>query len=165
MGSAVSVKKSSKLLKPGDCSQENWTKILQLFDRLDSDGTQTIEASELMGNIANLHVVNNINRLEDNKKTFFTNLEFEKKIINVNLEINIQRLRKEAENSLMYMDISQEKHASTTDASIKSLNEMTMEEKSEKIRTVICGNKTSIEFVDFYNYMKSRTQDFPNIIW
>ena len=165
MGSAGSVKKSSKLLKPDDCSQENWTKILQLFDRLDSDGTQSIEVGELMGNIANLHVVNNINRLEDNKRTFFTNLEFEKKSILSDLEINIQRLRKEAENSLRYMNISQKEHADTTDASIKSLNEMTMEEKSEKVRKVICGNKPSIEFEDFYNYMKSRTQDFPNIIW
>ena len=37
MGSSASVMKS-KLSKPDDCPQENWKQILQLFDKLDSDG-------------------------------------------------------------------------------------------------------------------------------
>ncbi len=169
MGSSISVmkssKKSAKLSKPDDCPQENWKKILQLFDRLDSDGTQSIEDEELMGNIAILHVDNNIKRLEDNKRSFFTNMEFEKKSINADLEINIQKLRKEAEDSIWYLDTSQKEHEASTNASIKSLNEMTLEEKSQKIRKTICGKKPCIEFWDFYNYMKTRTNDIPNIIW
>jgi hypothetical protein len=165
MGGSSSIMKSSKLLKPDDCPAKNWTNILQLFDRLDSDGTQSIEASELMGHIAVLHVDNNIKRLGDNQRTFFTNLEFEKKSIVSNLEINIQKLRKEAEDSISYIDSSQKEQASSTEASIKSLNDMTLAEKGEKIRKTICGKKTSIEFWDFYNYMKTRTNDIPNIIW
>jgi len=165
MGSSTSVMKSSKLSKPDDCSQENWKQILQLFDKLDSDGTQSIEDGELMGNIAILHVDNNIKRLEDNKRSFFTNMEFEKKSIKADLEIKIQKLRKEAEDSIGYLDISQKEHETSTNVSIKSLNEMTLEEKSQKIRKTICGKKPSIEFWDFYNYMKTRTNDIPNIIW
>jgi len=165
MGSSASVMKSTKLQKPNDCSQENWKKIIQLFDRLDSDGTQSIESGELMGNIAVLHANNNIKRLEDNKRTFFTNIEFEKKSIMSNLEINIQRLRKEAEDSIWYLDTSQTEHETSTDASIKSLNEMTLGEKGDKIKKTICGKKSSIEFWDFYNYMKTRTNDIRNIIW
>jgi len=165
MGASGSVMKSSKLLKPDDCPQDNWKNILQLFDRLDSDGTQSIEASELMGHIAVLHVNNNIKRLGDNQRTFFTNLEFEKKSIVSNLEINIQKLRKEAGDSISYMDASQKEQAASTEASIKLLNNMTLKEKGDKIQKIICGKKTSIEFWDFYNYMKTRTSDIPNIIW
>ena len=45
MGSAISAK-SSKLIKPEDCSVEVWKKILQLFDKLDTDGTHSIEDAE-----------------------------------------------------------------------------------------------------------------------
>ena len=91
MGSSASVMKSSKLSKPDDCSQENWKQILQLFDRLDSDGTHSIEVEELMGHIAVLHVSNNIKQLNDKKMKFTNNTEFEKKRIQADLERNIER--------------------------------------------------------------------------
>ena len=165
MGSSASIIKSVKLSKPDDCSQENWNRILQLFDRLDSDGTHSIEDGELMGNIAVLHVDNNIKRLNDNKRVFFNNMEFEKKSIRTDLERNIEKLRKEAEESIRYIDNSQKEQSANIDASIETLNKMTLEEKGQKIRKAICGKKTSIEFWDFYNYMKTRTNDIPNIIW
>jgi len=165
MGSSASVMKSSKLSKPDDCSQENWKQILQLFDKLDSDGTQSIEDGELMGNIAILHVDNNIKRLNDNKRALDNKVEFEKEKIRSDLEINIKKLRKEAEDSVQILTDDHNQIVTRTDASIKSLNEMTLEEKSQKIRKTICGNKDCIEFWDFYQYMKIRTNDIPNIIW
>ena len=89
MGSSASVMKSSKLTKPDDCPQENWKQILQLFDKLDSDGTHSIEVGELMGHIAVLHVNNNIKQLNDKKITFINNTEFEEKRIQADLERNI----------------------------------------------------------------------------
>ena len=165
MGSSISVMKSSKLTKPGDCSQENWKQILQLFDRLDRDGTHSIEDGELMGNIAILHVDNNIKRLNDNKRTLVNKLEFAKEKILSDLEINIKKLRKEVEESIKILTDDNYKITTGTDASIVVLNKMTLEEKSQKIRKAICGNKDCIEFWDFYNYMKTRTDDIPNIIW
>ena len=42
---------------------------------------------------------------------------------------------------------------------------MSPEEKANKIKNAICGSKESIEFWDFYKYMKNRTEDIPNIVW
>jgi len=92
-------------------------------------------------------------------------VEFEKEKIRSDLEINIKKLRKEAEDSVQILTDDHNQIVTRTEASIKSLNEMTLEEKSQKIRKTICGKKPSIEFCDFYNYMKTRTNDIPNIIW
>ena len=73
MGSGI----SKALVKPGDCSNEVWKKILQLFDKLDTDGTHSIDDDELMGHIATLHVDNNIARLKDTKRLFNNNIEFD----------------------------------------------------------------------------------------
>ena len=165
MGSSASVMKSSKLTKPDDCLQENCKQILQLFDKLDSDGTHSIEVGELMGHIAVLHVNNNIKQLNDKKITFINNTEFEEKRIQADLERNIEKLQKEAEHSIQQLEQSKTEYSTTIETSIQSLNDMSPEEKGQKIRKSICGNKDSIEFWDFYNYMKTRTSDIPNIIW
>ena len=163
MGAAIT--KSPKLLKPDDCPQESWKKILQLFDRLDTDGTQSIEAGELMGNIAVLHVSNNIKQLRGGQQTLLTKMEFEKKSIMSDLEINIQQMRKEAVDRISNINSSYKENTERIETYIKLLNEMTLEEKSEKIKKTICGKKSSIEFWDFYKYMKLRTNDIPNIMW
>ena len=164
MGGASSAMRT-KLLKPEDCSEENWKQILRLFDRLDSDGTQSIEDGELMGNMAVLHVTNTIRRLNASKRATTNKVEFAKEKIRADLETNIKKLRKEAEENITIMTNNYNKTAAEMDASIVELNKMTLEEKSKKIRKVICGNKDCIEFWDFYNYMKTRTDDIPNIIW
>jgi Ca2+-binding EF-hand superfamily protein len=66
MGSGLT--KSSKLVKPDDCDKEVWSKILKLFDRLDKDGTHSIEENELMGHITNLHTKNNLRRIRKEKE-------------------------------------------------------------------------------------------------
>lgn len=162
MGSAISTK-SLKPTKPEDCSVEVWKKILRLFDKLDSDGTCSIEDGELMGHIATLHVENNITSLKNNKRNF--NIEFKKEKIQSDLERNIKKLQKEAQEDIQKLDISQQKYIAEIDKSITTLNQMSPEEKAKKIRNAICGNKKSIEFWDFYKYMKNRADDIPNIIW
>jgi|TARA_B110000495_G_C22782358_1_gene457555 hypothetical protein len=164
MGSAISTK-SLKLIKPEDCSVEVWKKILQLFDKLDTDGTHSIEDGELMGHIATLHVENNITSLKNNKRNFNINIEFKKEKIQSDLERNIKKLQKEAQEDIQKLDISQQKHITEIDKSITTLNQMSPEEKAKKIHHAICGNKKSIEFWDFYKYMKNRADDIPNIIW
>jgi phosphoenolpyruvate carboxylase len=164
MGSALSTK-SLKLIKPEDCSVEVWKKILQLFDKLDADGTHSIEDAELMGHIATLHVDNNIRELENNKREISTNMEFEKEKIQSDLERNIKKLQKNAEENIKNITTSQEKQIQSINSSIENLNKMQPEERAKKIHNAICGNKESIEFWDLYKYMKNRTNDIPNIIW
>uniref|UniRef100_A0A6C0C333 EF-hand domain-containing protein n=1 Tax=viral metagenome TaxID=1070528 RepID=A0A6C0C333_9ZZZZ len=165
MGGSISTMKSSKLTKPDDCSQDNWHQILILFDKLDSDGTRSIEVEELMGHIAVLHVNNNIKQLNEKKISFLCDTEFQKNQIQSDLEINIEKMRKEAEYNIKCLEQTNAEYITTIKESIQTLNDMTIDEKGQKIRQVICGEKTSIEFWDFYKYMKTRTNDIPNIIW
>ena len=43
----------------------------------------------------------------------------------------------------------------------------TMEEldRAKKFKEAVSGHKKMIEFWDFYNYMKCRVDDIPNIVW
>ena len=163
MGSGSS--KSTKLVKPDDCDSEVWNKILKLFDRLDTDGTHSIEETELMGHIANLHTSNNIRRLTHEKETFNSNILHEKEKILADVERNIKKIQQDAKINIEQLSERNRLYSEQIDKSIKSLEEMTQEEKAKKIKSIMCGNKQSIEFWDFYNYMKNRTEDIPNIVW
>jgi len=161
MGSAV----STKLVKPEDCEKETWSKILKLFDRLDTDGTNSIEEGELMGHIATLHTTNNIRRLTKEKETYKQNNLFEKEKIHDLLERKINKLRIDAKQLIEDLSEKNNTHQTEVDTSIKTLQEMSSEDKAKKIKSMMCGKKQSIEFWDFYKYMKNRTEDIPNIVW
>jgi len=161
MGSAV----STKLVKPDDCEKEVWGKILKLFDRLDKDGTHSIEENELMGHITNLHTKNNIRRLINEKETYKQNILYEKEKIHSDLERKINKLRKDAKQLIDELSEKNNTHQNEVDIAIKTLQDMSPEDKAKKIKSVMCGKKQSIEFWDFYKYMKNRTEDIPNIVW
>ena len=168
MGSGVSCKKennSTKLIKPDDCNNETWEKILRLFDRLDTDGTQSIEENELMGHIADLHVKNNIRKLVITKKTLHQKMEMKKQKINAEMEFKINEIKELADQNLKNIDLYLDSYDKTIARDKKILEEMTDKQKANKIKNAICGKKDSIEFWDFYNYMKNRTEDIPNIVW
>tara|TARA_B110000908_G_scaffold142094_1_gene170096 strand:+ start:755 stop:1240 length:486 start_codon:yes stop_codon:yes gene_type:complete len=161
MGSAV----STRLVKPDDCDKEVWSKILKLFDRLDKDGTHSIEENELMGHITNLHTKNNLRRIRKEKEIYKQNNLFEKEKIHFDLERKINKLRKDAKQLIDELSEKNNTHQNELDISIKTLQEMSQEDKAKKIKSVMCGKKQSIEFWDFYKYMKNRTEDIPNIVW
>jgi len=161
MGSGV----STKLVKPDDCDKEVWSKILKLFDRLDTDGTNSIEECELMGHIATLHTTNNIRRLTKEKETYKQNILFEKEKIHSDLERKINKLRKDATQLIDDLSEKNNTHETEVDIAIKTLQEMSQEDKAKKIKSMMCGKKQCIEFWDFYKYMKNRTEDIPNIVW
>ena len=161
MGSGV----STKLVKPDDCDKEVWSKILKLFDRLDTDGTNSIEECELMGHITTLHTTNNIRRLINEKETYKLNILYEKEKIHSDLERKINKLRKDAKQLIDELSEKNNTYTIQIDTSIKTLQDMSPEDKAKKIKSVMCGKKQSIEFWDFYKYMKNRTEDIPNIVW
>jgi len=164
MGNGSSVK-SSKLIKPDDCDKDVWKKILKLFDKLDTDGTHSIEEKELIGHIADLHSKNNIRRLNKEKENYVLNLQLETDRINYNKELQIQKINQDAKSQINELKEKNELYIANLDKDIKLLESMTPEEKAKKIKTSMCGKKESIEFWDFYNYMKNRTEDIPNIVW
>ena len=38
-------------------------------------------------------------------------------------------------------------------------------DRAKKFKEAVSGHKKMIEFWDFYNYMKCRVDDIPNIVW
>ena len=168
MGSSVSCKKehvSTKLEKPEDCSNEIWKKILRLFDILDTDGTHSIEENEIMGHIADLHVKNNINKLVENKKRLHQKMKMKKEKINKEKEFKINEINELAQQNIQNIDSYLDTYDKSIERDKEKLEKMTPEEKANKIKNAICGSKESIEFWDFYKYMKNRTEDIPNIVW
>lgn len=168
MGSSVSCKKehvSTKLEKPEDCSNEIWKKILRLFDRLDTDGTHSLEKDELMGHIADLHVKNNINKLVENKKRLHQKMEMKKQKIKQEMEFKLNEIKELAKQNIQNIDLYVANYDKSIENDKNKLEKMTPHEKANKIKDAICGSKDSIEFWDFYNYMKNRTEDIPNIVW
>ena len=77
----------------------------------------------------------------------------------------INKLRKDAKQLIDELSEKNNTHQNELDISIKTLQEMSQEDKAKKIKSVMCGKKQCIEFWDFYKYMKNRTEDIPNIVW
>ena len=164
MGAGASAK-STKLVKPDDCNEDVWKRILKLFDRLDTDGTHSIDETELMGHIADLHSKNNIRRLNKKKEDYALNTQLETDRINYNKELQIQKLNQDAKSEINELTERNKLYIENINKDINSLESMSEEEKAKKIKSIMCGKKDSIEFWDFYKYMKNRTDDIPNIVW
>ena len=48
---------------------------------------------------------------------------------------------------------------------VDCLQKMEELERAQKFKRAVSGAKQTIEFWDFYNYMKCRVDDIPNIVW
>tara|TARA_B100002019_G_C20861264_1_gene399416 strand:- start:74 stop:532 length:459 start_codon:yes stop_codon:yes gene_type:complete len=152
MGGGVS-KNSTKLSKPDDCNQDIWDKILRLYDRLDINGDNTLENEELI-RISELHVKNLKNKIEQ----LLENIPYVR-------DLEIEKIKKETALKIKNLNEDSSKKIENIKCELNELNELTKEQKAIKMKKAIKGNKTDIEFWDFYNYMKTRTNDIPNIQW
>ena len=155
---------STQLKCPSDYDNEKFKKILILYDRLDSNGDQVVEADELH-QIADLHVRNKIGRL----KEFIDKVEFEAKQ-------KYEELEKEASfkiaaiNSKLILDIQKHKNRKVADVKdaqnmIDSMQNMSKEKKAKKFKEAISNKEGHIKFWTFFDYMKDRTDDIQNIVW
>lgn len=156
---------ASKQLKcPSDYDNEKFNKILILYDRLDSNGDQVVEADELH-QIADLHVRNKIGRL----KEFIDKVEFEAKQ-------KYEELEKEASfkiaaiNSKLILDIQKHKNRKVADVKdaqniIDTMQNMSKEKKAKKFKEAVSDKEGHIKFWTFFDYMKDRTDDIQNIVW
>jgi hypothetical protein len=118
-----------------------------------------------MGHIADLHSKNNIRRLNKKKEDYALNTQLETDRINYNKELKIQKLNQDAKSEINELTERNKLYIENINKDINSLETMSQEEKAKKIKSVMCGKKDSIEFWDFYKYMKNRTEDIPNIVW
>ena len=162
MGSGYSVQ-SNQLVCPSDCDQQTFQQILTLYDRLDANGDHAIENRELQS-IANLHIDNEVRRIK--RKSEESENAHKRKLICIRTSHaqEIARLKERLETKLKQSQEDFEIRKQKYQEHIKFLNKMEDLEKAKKFKSAVSGAKTNIEFWDFYNYMKTRVDDIPNIV-
>jgi hypothetical protein len=163
MGSGYSsVQKEKKRLCPEDYEEDKFKMILELYDKLDENGDNIVDALELQ-DIADLHVKNRINNLRELKVK--ENLEFEKEIRLVDIEYDKKRAALEQEA----LEIGKQKLKENMkklvfiDEKINMLNTMNCSTRNDLFLEKVTGENNHIEFWNFFEYMKQRTSDIKNI--
>jgi len=164
MGGYPSVAYSQPLVCPSDCDQQTWQQILTLYDRLDANGDHAIENKELQ-TIAKLHIDNEILRIsrkvEEAEAQHKRNLTF----IRASNAQEMARLRVQLTTKINRATEDFNTRKSKLEEHTDFLKNMEEENKAKKFKEAVSGHKKVIEFWDFYNYMKCRVDDIPNIVW
>ena len=164
MGGYPSVAYSQPLVCPSDCDQQTWQQILTLYDRLDANGDHAIENKELQ-TIAKLHIDNEILRIsrkvEEAEAQHKRNLTF----IRASNAQEMARLRVQLTTKINRATEDFNTRKSKLEEHTDFLKNMEEETKAKKFKEAVSGHKKVIEFWDFYNYMKCRVDDIPNIVW
>jgi cell fate (sporulation/competence/biofilm development) regulator YlbF (YheA/YmcA/DUF963 family) len=164
MGGYPSVAYSQPLVCPSDCDQQTWQQILTLYDRLDANGDHAIENKELQ-TIAKLHIDNEIRRIsrkvEEAGAQHKRNLTF----IRASNAQEMARLRVQLTTKINRAEEDFNARKSKLEEHTDFLKNMEEEDKAKKFKEAVSGHKKVIDFWDFYNYMKCRVDDIPNIIW
>lgn len=150
---------------PQDYEPEKFKMILSLYDKLDKDGDNVIDVSELKG-IAALHIKNNITR---NQTELTQNVSYKDKNLQL-LEVECEKKRKqvlaevEAELNTKKREIEQhfQDKQSKLEENIRVLKSMDNGAKSDTFMSVVSEDK-HIDFWEFFDYMKQRTGDIKNI--
>ena len=164
MGGYPSVAYSQPLVCPSDCDQQTWQQILTLYDRLDANGDHAIANKELQ-TIAKLHIDNEILRIsrkvEEAEAQHKRNLTF----IRASNAQEMARLRVQLTTKINRATEDFNTRKSKLEEHTDFLKNMEEENKAKKFKEAVSGHKKVIEFWDFYNYMKCRVDDIPNIVW
>lgn len=164
MGSGYSVSYSEQLICPSDCDQQTFQQILALYDRLDSNGDHAIENKELQS-IARLHIDNEIRRIKrkmgEAEQAHQRNLTF----IRASSAQEMARLREKLATKQKQSKEDFEERKEKFNEHVQYLTNLEELERAKKFKNAVSGYKKNIEFWDFYNYMKCRVDDIPNIVW
>ena len=164
MGSGNSSQKHRREC-PNDYEPEKFKMILSLYDKLDRDGDNVIDITELKS-IAELHIKNNITR---NKAELQQNENYKSKNINLleeewgnkqarileEAEAEFNRKRREINNHF-------ENKKKKIEEEIRVYETMDCGAKSDTFMSVVSDDK-HVDFWEFYEYMKKRTGDIKNI--
>tara|TARA_B110000908_G_C10265933_1_gene463931 strand:+ start:6887 stop:7366 length:480 start_codon:yes stop_codon:yes gene_type:complete len=155
---------SSQLKCPNEYDNEKFNKILKLYDRLDSNGDNSVDMDELT-TIANLHVKNELKRLTCMKKPVSYKIDQNICILEQELNLNIEKLNNDFINNKKQLLQDKVDKLSNIDDDIKHLTELSDENKTIKFKKAITDKNGNISFWPFFEYMKNRTEDIPNIQW
>ena len=166
MGSGVSSMgaPTQPLQCPENYDEDDFAKILRLYDRLDADGNMIVEEDEL-GQIATHHVNNKkkmlqikLSQNEALKKQTILQLKVELEQTKKNLEMRYEEKIK-SETTLS------ENNKILLTKEINELKRLTNKEKREMLLLRITDSNNVIDFWKFFEYMKERVGDIDNICW
>ena len=164
MGGGYSVSYSQQLVCPSDCDQQVFQQILSLYDRLDANGDHAVENKELQS-IARLHIDNEILRIkrkiEEAKQGHKRQLTY----IRASNAQEMARLREKLATKQKQLAEDFKLREDKLNEHIDCLEKMEELDRAKKFKRAVSGAKQTIEFWDFYNYMKCRMDDIPNIVW
>ena len=153
---------SSRLVCPKDYDESKFKKILLLYDKLDKNGDHTVDESEL-STISRLHVKNELNKLENMKKPLINEKHQSIVKMDADLEIKIKQLRDNINITKEQLNNNTNHKLEIIENDIEILKNITEEERNKKFKNAITDKKNQIEFWKFFEYMKTRTDDIPNI--
>jgi len=153
---------SSRLVCPQDYDESKFKKILLLYDKLDKNGDHTVDENELSV-ISQLHVKNQLNKLENMKKPLVNEKHQSIVKMEADLKIKIKELRDNINIMKEQLNNNTKHKLEIIENDIKNLKNITEEERNKKFKNAITDKKNQIEFWKFFEYMKTRTDDIPNI--
>ena len=155
---------SSQLKCPTDYDTEKFNKILKLYDRLDSNGDHSVDMEELV-TIANLHVKNQLNRLENMKQPLSDSIDQDIRIFEQQKNLDIEKLNNHFENKKKSLLQEKTNKIENLENDIKQLGDLSDDKKALRFKKAITDKNGNISFWPFFNYMKTKTEDIPNIEW
>tara|TARA_B110000977_G_scaffold189849_1_gene259920 strand:+ start:2042 stop:2521 length:480 start_codon:yes stop_codon:yes gene_type:complete len=155
---------SSQLSCPTEYDNNNFNKILKLYDRLDNNGDHSVDMDELT-QIADLHVKNQLIKLENMKQPLNDKLKQCVVILEQKHKLDIDKLNHLFENNKKKKIQEKTDEIRKINDEIKHLNNLKDEEKTTKFKKSITDKNGNILFWPFFEYMKTRTEDIPNIEW
>jgi hypothetical protein len=147
---------------PTDYDKDKFNMILELYDKLDENGDNIVDALELQ-DISELHVSNKILllKMEDDEDQS----EFDKEIQSLEIACDKEKQRINEEFSCLRKEklkiITAKKEIIAE--KIKMLKTMNVSTRNELFLSTVAGDKKHINFWRFYEYMKKRTNDIKNI--
>ena len=153
---------SSRLVCPKDYDESKFKKILLLYDKLDKNGDNTVDENELSA-ISQLHVKNELNKLENMKKPLINEKHQSIVKMEADLEIKIKEFRDNINIMKEQLNNNTKHKLEIIENDIKNLKNLSEEERNKKFKNAITDKKNQIEFWKFFEYMKTRTDDIPNI--
>lgn len=166
MGSGVSSTRvpTQPLQCPENYDEDDFAKILRLYDRLDADGNMIVEQDEL-SQLATHHVNNKKQLLKIKLKK---NEALRKQALlqlKVELEQNKKNLETKYEEKVKLETTLSENNKKILTREINELERLTNNEKKEMLLLRITDANNVIDFWKFFDYMKTRVSDIDNICW
>ena len=79
------------------------------------------------------------------------------------LEIKIKKLREDIDLMKIQLNNNTTHQLEIIEEDINNLNKLSPEERNVKFKNAITDSNDQIEFWKFFQYMKTRTDDIPNI--